>query len=750
MSRKKDNSGNLLKNSYFDGKASLPWHISQSDEKNAYTRVENGEYIIHIENGGVNRWDVQVRHREFTIEKGHTYRVSFKARATKDCQIYAKIGMQGPPYTEYWNNGWQPYTLPANKTVKVDTTFTMTSPTDSVVELAFFFGGNLVGKVPYEVALDDIVLWDDQYKAPPPEKTVEQPKIRVNQVGYLPDAAKRAVLVSKSTSPVKWKLKDAAGKEATNGVTQVYGLDSASNDFVHIIDFSSFKTPGKDYRLFAGNLFTGSASSYPFDISPDIYGKMKYDALAYFYYNRSGIEIKMPYAGYPQLCRPAGHLPDQALSADRSEDFIIDATGGWYDAGDYGKYVVNGGISVWTMMNQFERTQYIKGASSSPFEDGKMNIPENSNGYPDILDEARWEMEMLLKMQIPQGNPKAGMAVHKLHDVGWTALAIKPDDDIQMRVFYPPSTAATLNLAATAAQSARIWQKYDRAFSDKCLKAAETAWKAALQYPDEYAPATNNKGGGPYDDSYCEDEFYWAAAELYITTGNDRYLDYLKGSRFFLQMPSRLTEGGDKGLTGAFTWQNVSGLGTLSLALVPNKLTEQEVETARQNIAKASDAWIEIQNKQGYLVPITKYPWGSNSFILNEMIVMAYAYDFTKDTKYFNAVTESMDYILGRNAMCQSYVTGYGENPVKNPHHRFWAYQANREFPKAPPGAIAGGANSGCEDPWMQGAGLKGSPPQKCYVDNIEAYACNEITINWNAPFAWVTAFIDEKANPGR
>ena len=125
---------------------------------------------------------------------------------------------------------------------------------------------------------------------------------------------------------------------------------------------------------------------------------------------------------------------------------------------------------------------------------------------------------------------------------------------------------------------------------------------------------------------------------------------------------------------------------------------------------------------------------------------MALAADITGDAKYVNAVAEGMNYILGRNPLDKSYVTGYGERPLENPHHRFWAHQANAKFPSPPAGVVSGGPNSGLQDPYVQAAGLAGCAPQKCFVDNIEAWSANEMAINWNAPLAWVAAFLDEKA----
>jgi endoglucanase len=142
------------------------------------------------------------------------------------------------------------------------------------------------------------------------------------------------------------------------------------------------------------------------------------------------------------------------------------------------------------------------------------------------------------------------------------------------------------------------------------------------------------------------------------------------------------------------------------------------------------------------------YPWGSNSFVATNAMVLALAYDFTDKDAYREGVVASMDYILGVNPLGQSYITGYGEKPLRNPHHRFWAKQARADFPEAPPGVLSGGPNSSLQDPYVQAAGLKkrGCAPQTCFLDNIEAWSTNEITINWNSPLAWVASFLDEQA----
>jgi endoglucanase len=740
-------AGNLLDQSDFNSGVALPWTVVQSAPGVASGKIVNGEYVLTVTNPGANKWDVQFRYRGLTLQKGHTYEVKLKVRAAVDCKAYVKVGDQDAPYKEYWSNNSTPIELVGGEDTLVAQTFVMQDNTVSGVEFAFHLGGDMASEIyPYTVAIDDVYLLDEQFTPTIPPELAPTPDVRVNQVGYFPNGQKKATLVSDSTTPVKWYLRDKENIVVASGNTKVVGLDAASGDKVHIIDFSSYKLPGTDYKI-----TVSKSTSHPFDISTSLYSVMKYDAMRYFYHARSGIEITMPYCAQPQWARRAGHLPDVGKALPQTGDYTLDVTGGWYDAGDHGKYVVNGGISVWTLMNLYERSKQVGGAAVTAFRDGKLIIPENTksssiyvnekyNGTPDILDECKWQMDFMLKMQIPEGYPNAGMVLHKINDVKWTSLGTAPADDPMERSLYPASTAATLNLAATAAQASRLWNIIDSKYSTKLLAAAELAWDKAIENPAMYAQSLGG-GGGDYGDSNVKDDFYWAACELYVTTGNSKYLDYIKSSEYYLKMPSKMGN-----ISGCFDWAATSGLGTLTLVTAPNNLPQADIETAKRNVIAAADSFIAIQSKEGYGAPLTPdyYTWGSNSFILNECIVMGVSYDISKDSKYINGITESFDYLLGRNPNDKSYVTGYGERPLLNPHHRFFAYQANHNFPTPPPGFVSGGPNSGCEDPYIQEAGKKGLPPQKCFIDHIESWSSNEVTINWNAPLVWVTEFLDE------
>lgn len=583
-----------------------------------------------------------------------------------------------------------------------------------------------------------------------PTPPAQTGSVSVNQMGYFNAGVKIGILAAEGEAPVAWSLVDAqTGSEVANGTTSAGVKDATSGDTVRSADFTSVTANGT-YKLVINGI-----ESVPFKIGEDIYGTLKKDAVMYFYRNRSGIELKAEYAG-EQWARPAGHLTDNAVTCFKGTDadgktwdgcdYTLDGSGGWYDAGDYGKYVVNGGIATWTLLNFYERyPQY--------FLDGSLSIPENGNGVSDLLDEARWELEFLLRMQIPEGKPLAGMAFHKLHDRVWSGVPAKLPTEYDNnsdfskgktgRYVYEPTTAATLNLAAVAAQAARIWKEIDPAFAARALKASQAAWAAAQANPKLLGGRVPGEGGGDYGDNTVDDEFYWAAAELYATTNEQTYLDFVKKSKYFKSFP---------GMTGgeaSMDWGSVAALGSISLTTVYQGLEQADVEALQGQIVKAADRYLSVIGKEGYQVPITEdgYVWGSNSLVLNNGIVLALAHDFTGEQKYLDGVIKSMDYIVGRNALNKSFVSGYGANPLEHPHHRFWGNQPSQGFPPPPPGALAGGPNKQIQDPEAEKAKLADLPTAKRYLDVIGSYATNEVAINWNAPLVWVTGYLDKSFN---
>jgi endoglucanase len=311
--------------------------------------------------------------------------------------------------------------------------------------------------------------------------------------------------------------------------------------------------------------------------------------------------------------------------------------------------------------------------------------------------------------------------------------------DDKLRELHRPSTAATLNAAAVFAQGARIFHDMDAALSSRLLEKARIAYAAAKANPTLYAPVEDgNSGGGPYNDNDVSDEFYWAAVNLYITTGEEQYLEDALASPHWA---------GDVFRPDGFDWGHVAGLARLQLSIGNFRFRADYIDLVRQSIIEAADRFLEMQAREPFGQPYApssgKYDWGSNHLVIQNALVMARAYDLTDDRKYRDGALEAMDYILGRNALNMSYVTGYGTKFSENQHSRWFAHQANAELPHPPKGSLAGGPNSSIQDPIAQQLfGAQGCAPQTCYTDHIESWSTNEITINWNAALGQMASWL--------
>lgn len=583
--------------------------------------------------------------------------------------------------------------------------------------------------------------------AAPPE--TPESAIDLNQIGYAPAASKIALARMPQHDPITWQVVNAAGKVVASGTTIPLPLDPRAGGTQQRIDFSALTAPGDGYRL-----RIGTVTSAPFAIRPTPHRPLARDALAFFYHQRAGSPIEARFAGGQQWARPAAHVGEKVTCFAGKDQrgnvwpgcgHTLDVTGGWYDAGDHGKYVVNGGISAWILLNLHEWT------GGRAFPDRAQAIPEAGNGVSDLLDEARWELEFLLAMQLPDGvrmhlpvdqNDPArplrfsevdagGMAHHKVADERWTTIPMRPDRDPERRMLYPPSTAATLNLAAVAAQCARIWKAIDPAFSQRCLDAATRAWAAAERNPRIFAVG-DFAGSGGYGDGNVADEAFWAAAELYASTGDARFHDTLTASPLYRQ-----------GVGDEHGWPATAPLGFATLALASPDAAMRD--HARRVITAAADRFEGERGAVAYRIPYAsdRYAWGSNSNLLNRAMLLLMAARWSGEPRYREAAGDVMDYLLGRNPLGQSYVSGYGARPLTNPHHRFWARRKDSAYPPPPPGALSGGPNNtSMIDPVA--LTLKGKcAPQRCWADHIDAYALNEVAINWNAPLVWAATAID-------
>ncbi|MGX6606783.1 glycoside hydrolase family 9 protein [Micromonosporaceae bacterium Da 78-11] len=680
--------------------------------------LTDGRACVDVPGGTANRWDVAIGQNDIHLVAGETYRFAFDASGDAGHVARAVVGLAVDPYTTYFE---QSPVLGALQ--HYEYTFTATADT-AQGQVAFQLGGSAE---PWHFCVDDVSLAGGV----PPEvyQPDTGPRVRVNQVAYLPRGPKVATVVTDATTRLPWQLRNAAGAVVARGLSTPRGVDVSSGQNVQTIDFGSYTRRGTGYTLTADG-----ETSRPFDLDTSVYDRLRSDALRFYYTQRSGIEILD--ALRPGYGRPAGHVdvaPNQGDGAVPCQpgvcDYTLDVRGGWYDAGDHGKYVVNGGISTWQLLSAYEREPALRRLS--------LSIPESGDRTPDLLDEARWELDFMLAMQVPAGKPDAGMVHHKIHDAAWTGLPLLPSQDPQPRELHPVSTAATLNLAATAAQAARIYRPYDAGFAKRALAAARTAYTAAKANPARYAPESDGVGGGAYNDTKVSDEFYWAAAELFLATGEKAYAAEVLAS------PEHTA---DVFGPGAFDWAATAAAARLDLALVPNRLPG--LAAVKASVVKGADKYLAIQRDQAYGVPYApvdnKWDWGSSSLILNNLVVIASGYELTGRDRYRDGVLTGFDFLFGRNALNQSYVTGYGEVSSQNQHSRWYAHQLDPALPNPPAGTLAGGPNSSIQDPYAQSK-LTGCVGQFCYIDDIQSWSTNEETINWNSALAWVSSFVADQ-----
>ncbi|MCF8378673.1 MAG: glycoside hydrolase family 9 protein [Bacteroidales bacterium] len=528
--------------------------------------------------------------------------------------------------------------------------------------------------------------------------------IRINQLGYYPSANKFAVVVFTDASTFEViNTADSSVEYSGNLGPKIYW--SNAGDSVKLCDFSTLTKTGT-YQI----RIQGFGESYPFEISNTVMRKPAYASLKSFYYQRASYELTHDYAGL--WARAAGH-PDTncQMHTSSGKTGSMSSPGGWYDAGDFGKYVVNAGISVATLLSFYENFGDF-------FEDSILSIPESGNGINDLLDEVKYELDWLKTMQDEDG----GVFV-KLTTLNFTGF-IMPAAATGVRYVIGKSTASTLDFAAMMAMAGRIYKDYDTDYAADCILRAKNAWSWAKSNPAIYFKNPSDVSTGEYGDGNVTDEFIWAAAELFISTDEAEYKTYLESKSTALRYLS------------APGWPNVQPLASLSLATQENGLSESLKTTIKNSIITTSDNWLSQINVSPCRIPNFSFNWGSNSGIANNGVGLLYAYLLTKDIKYIKGAAECADYILGKNATGFSFVSSYGYKTPMNFHHR--ASGADGIIQPVP-GFVAGGPNGGKQD----NSFYPFDAPAKCYVDVEGSYASNEVCINWNSPLTALLAGID-------
>ncbi len=543
------------------------------------------------------------------------------------------------------------------------------------------------------------------------------PRIHLNQIGFLPNASKVAIVPNVESGEFWLYSADSKTELLRGPLSQPKSWD-VSGEKVKVADFTAFDRPGRYFIR-----VDGIKDSPTFQIGATIYDAALKASIKSYYYNRAGAAVETRYGG--NYARPAGH-PDNlvyihasAASPSRPTGHTISAPKGWYDAGDYNKYIVNSGITTYTLIKAYEDYEVRLGSL-------ELNIPESQNNIPDYLDEILWNLEWMRSMQ----DPTDGGVYHKLTTLNFTDKGM-PHEQNQARYVVQKSTAATLNFAAVMAAASRMFQQQSRLFpgyAKSYQKAAEHAWKWAKKHPKQLYIQPKDVRTGAYAsvNEDLKDEWLWAATEMFTLTGKKAYLNN-QASFDKLRL---------------LGWAQVEHLAWFTLAS-SSKAPKEMQRHAKKQLITLADQMVRSLWASGYYVPMTKtdFLWGSNSVALNKAMILIHANQIQPNPEYEPAARALLDYVFGRNPTGYSYVTGFGSKPPMNVHHRISHY----DNVKAPvPGMLVGGAHSGQQDTCK----YPSKAPAKSYYDGWCSYSTNEVAINWTAPLIYVLAALQNSSAP--
>lgn len=517
--------------------------------------------------------------------------------------------------------------------------------------------------------------------------------IHLSSIGFSARQNKEATITTKSSAFV---VKDAStNRSVFSGRTTGPFFQKDVNQQVWMADFTRLRAPGNYYI----ELPTGE-KSVVFPINNQVYVHPYKTAMRAFYLWRCGTDMQAEYNG-DIFSFHACHLNDAYEDYIGNPGVKRDGTGGWHDAGDYGKYIVNAGITMGVLFMTWDYFQpQIKKIS--------LDLPETAQGFPDFLKELKWEMDWVLKMQYPDGS---GRVSHKLTRTNFAPF-IMPDEDDGKRYFTEWSSAATASFVAMTARAARVFAPYDREYAYKCLQAARLSYSYLHDNPEEKPFLQGDFKTGGYQTG-DEDDKLWAAAEMWNTTGEKAFLDDFEER--IAQMNYKVEENWD--------WGSVSNLGVFAYLLSKRKGKDEIVEQRlRQNTLKIADEIVSKSGKDLYRRPFERYYWGCNGTLARLTVNLFVADKLNPDKKYKNTAYDTVAHIFGRNYYNRSFVTGLGLNPPMNPHDR----RSGADNIIDPwPGYLVGGGHSAID-----------------WIDEEGSYSHNEVAINWQAPLVFALAWL--------
>ncbi len=549
----------------------------------------------------------------------------------------------------------------------------------------------------------------------------------MNQLGYAPEAEKQVVIPGNDANGLE--VRDLKGKTVLKLKAPNVGEWEYSGEETQVFDISAVKAPGT-YRLFRNGEYLGN----PITVGKNVYEGVTKASLKWFYYQRASMPLEAPYAD--KWVRAAGHMDDKVIvygtdkaTGGKGAGKVIKSPRGWYDAGDYGKYIVNSGITVWTLLDLYEK--FPKFADTLSWD-----VPREFPKLPLLLEEVRYNLDWMLTMQ-----DKDGGIFHKVSTLKFCG-SVSPEKDTAPRYAVLKSVTAALDFAGVMAQASVVYRSFDKAYADKMLKAAENAYAWAKKNPEMFykQPADVQTGSYAPGNEDGKDEFRFAAAELYnakVVAGADPKTD--KAAAAYLQdlKENPFTP------NGAW-WGDMNMISAFRVAHAPKVFGDSLAEAAKKVVLNEANNLRAVGDTSAYRLPAFPWSWnwGSNSAMANNGIVLVQAYLLTGDKSYLDGAQQCLDYLLGKNPMDMTYVTGFGYRSPRNPHHR----PSESDFVDDPvPGMLVGGPHLGKQDIDLDGTQHWKCPnyasadkPALAYLDDRCSYATNEVAINWNAPLAFL------------
>ena len=539
------------------------------------------------------------------------------------------------------------------------------------------------------------------------------PQVFLNQVGYLPGQRKLATVTGVPANESEFRvrrLEPAAGRPFQGTLTAARE-DAASGDMLRLADFSGLSVPGR-YVLEMDGL-----TSDPFSIAHDVYAGPLRTTMRAFYGQRCGCEVDLG-GGYKHpACHAVGDYHPSSGKTGR-----VPNGGGWHDAGDYGRYVVNSGITCGTLLWAWELFPEV-------LRPLRLGIPQTHPHLPDFLAEVLWNLNWMMQLQDGDGG-----VFQKQTSVQFCGFVMPEQDRMPSEIIGTgsapfKSTAATADFAAVMSIAARCFASYELALSKRFLLAARRAWRWASAHP---AVTLRNPPGvstGQYGDRDTTDELLWASAELWRTTGEEVYRKAFLTSAELSRAKLRIDAPG---------WSSVASLAYWTYALAHHPDRDEAQDAIRGATLDAARRLVQKSEENGYgnTLASHEYVWGSNGVAANQSLLLAVADRFQQDANFVDAALGNLHYLLGRNCHGVSFVTQIGTRPFEHPHHR----PSVADGIAAPwPGMLSGGPNARPADEVAKQ--LPKLPPMRMWVDDERAYSMNEIAINWNAPLVFLLAF---------